>query len=72
MQSYQDKLRISIMKKYNALGMVAFYHPRSKTISLNGGIEKPVIEQIGEMMRGIKAREEEWKLLEEEGHIIVE
>jgi len=54
----KQKLIKDIIKRYNSFGWVAFYHPRSKTISLNGGIEKPVNEQLKEMMRCIKLANE--------------
>ena len=46
MNNYQQ----NIMNKYLATNRIAFYHPRKKTISLNGGRELPINEAINQMM----------------------
>lgn len=46
MNNYQQ----NIIEKYIATNRIAFYHPRKKTISLNGGRELPINEAITQMM----------------------
>ena len=49
-----DKSKIKeIINQYEATGRVAFYHPRKKTISLNGFPELPENEAIRRMLECI-------------------
>lgn len=44
----------NIIDQYNATHRVAFYHPRNKTISLNGGRELSIAEAIKSMRECLK------------------
>lgn len=49
-----NKQERKIFNDFNNAGWIAFYHPRKKTISINGGPAKTIKNQIQKMREALQ------------------
>ena len=54
-QSARDEA-IATLEQWRATGRIAFYHPRSQTISLNGGKHVPIKEALKKIQEILNAQ----------------